>query len=300
LAAGQPPLANGLPVFEIFYENDDDPTQTRGKDSYVIFKTPQTGRYLIRLRDTRGEGGDAYRYRMRLRPADPRFTPSLTPIGAELLRGAGREFRVMVDRADGFDGEVIFEVEGLPEGVISNFPITIEPGQRFAVGTVFAPEGIAAWEGEIEPVVTARATINHRLVERQAGSLGKLRLADRGNAVITIHLDNGDAAAPPLGNDSVIRIRRGETISLVARADRKEGFVTQIALGNEPAGRNLPFGTYVDNIGLNGLLIRENESERQFFITADETVLPGRREFFLTGAIDGGVTTGPVTIEVVP
>lgn len=300
LASGEPPLANGLPVFEIFYENDDEPTQTRGKDSYVIFKAPQSGRYLIKLRDTRGEGGDAYRYRMRLRPADPRFTPSLTPIGAEVLRGSGREFRVMVDRADGFDGAVTFEVEGLPEGVISNFPITIEAGQRFAVGNVFAPEGIAAWEGEIEPIVTARATINHRLIERRAGSLGKLRLADRGNAVITIHPDNGDVSAPPMGKDSVIQIRRGETISLVARADRKEGFVTQIALGNEQAGRNLPFGTYVDNIGLNGLLIRENESERQFFITADETVLPGRREFFLTGAVDGGVTTGPVTIEVLP
>lgn len=300
LGQGESPLANGLPVFDIAYENDDNPTQTKGKDSYLIFKAPESGRYLVRIRDTRGEGGESYKYRLRVRPANPMFTPSVRPIGASLLRGSGRELMVMVDRQDGFDGEVTFEIEGLPEGLISNFPITIQPGQRFATGTIYAPQDVAAWEGELQPRITARAEINHRLVERDAGTAGKLTLQDRGNATLAIYPDNGDADAKPLTSNDVLSVRRGETISMIVRADRKADFSSQISLGNEQAGRNLPFGAYVDNIGLNGLLIRENESERQFFITVDGMVDTGKRSFFLTGNADGGITTVPITIEVLP
>jgi WD40 repeat protein len=300
LGFDEPPVANGLPVFDIPYLNDDEPTQSRGKDSYLLFTAPATGGYRIRLRDTRGEGGADYGYRLRLRPAAPGFVPSATPIGAKLLRGAGREFRLLVDRTDGFDGPVTFEIVGLPPGVISNFPVTVQQGQRFATANIFAPADVAAWEGEIEPRLIAHAIVDRRRVERPAGTAGKLSLADRGKVTLAIYPDNGDANSPPLDQDSVVKIRPGETISLVVRAEREEGFTTEVSLGNEQAGRNLPFGSFVDNIGLNGLLIRENESERQFFITADEVTEPGRRMFFLTGNVDGGLTTRPIVLEVTP
>lgn len=300
LADGEPALANGLPVFEIAYENDDNPTQTKGKDSYLIFKAPSIGRYLVRLRDTRGEGGDAYKYRLRVRPAEPMFTPSVRPIAAGLLRAAGRELMVMVDRQDGFDGEVTFEIDGLPEGLVSNFPITIESGQRFATGTIYAPHDMPAWEGEVQPKITAHALINDRWVERDAGVAGKLTLADRGKATLAIYPDNGDESAEPFAAHDVISVRRGETISLIVKADRAEDFKNEISLGKEQAGRNLPFGAYVDNIGLNGLLIRANESERRFFITVDSVTELGKRSFFLNGSADGGITTVPLTLEVLP
>ncbi len=298
LGFDEPPIANGLPVFEIPCLNDDEPTQERGKDSYLLFRAPQTGRYLIRLRDTRGEGGSDYHYRLRLRPAAPGFVPKVTPIGAKLLRGSGRELQVLADRIDGFDGEITFDIEGLPPGVISNFPVTIEPGQRFATGNIFVP--IDAPEiGEFEPRIVARSMIQGKRYERPAGTAGKLSVGDRGKVTLAVYADNGDAKAPALGFDSVVKIRPGETISLVVRADRQAGFTAEVPLGKETSGRNLPFGSYVDNIGLNGLLIRENESERQFFITADSITQPGRRMFFLKGDIEGGLTTVPITLEVV-
>jgi hypothetical protein len=300
LAYDEPPLANGLPVFDVAFENDDNPTQTKGKDSYLIFKAPTTDRFLVRLRDTRGEGGEAYKYRLRVRPANPMFIPSVNAIGASLLKGSGRELMVMVDRQDGFDGEVTFEIEGLPEGLVSNFPITVQAGQRFATGVIFAPNDTPAWDGEAQPKITARALINHRWVERHAGIAGKLTLADRGKATLSIYPDNGDANAKPLQPHDVVPVRRGETISLIVRADRNADFTNEISLGKEQAGRNLPFGSYVDNIGLNGLLIRANESERQFFITVDEMTEIGKRSFFLNGNSDGGITTPPITLDVLP
>jgi hypothetical protein len=298
LGFDEPPIANGLPVFEIPCLNDDEPTQERGKDSYLLFRAPQTGRYLVRLRDTRDEGGSDYHYRLRLRPAAPGFAPKVTPIGAKLLRGSGRELQLLADRLDGFDGEITFDIEGLPPGVISNFPVTIEPGQRFATGNIFVP--IDAPEiGEFEPRIVAHAMIQGKRYERPAGTAGKLSVGDRGKVTLAVYPDNGDPKAPALGLDSVVKIRPGETISLVVRADRQAGFTAEVPLGKETSGRNLPFGSYVDNIGLNGLLIRENESERQFFITADSTTQPGRRMFFLKGDIEGGLTTVPITLEVV-
>ncbi|MFM2002003.1 MAG: hypothetical protein RI963_1429 [Planctomycetota bacterium] len=298
LGFDEPPIANGLPVFEIPCLNDDEPTQERGKDSYLLFRAPQTARYLVRLRDTRDEGGSDYHYRLRLRPAAPGFAPKVTPIGAKLLRGSGRELQLLADRLDGFDGEITFDIEGLPPGVISNFPVTIEPGQRFATGNIFVP--IDAPEiGEFEPRIVAHAMIQGKRYERPAGTAGKLSVGDRGKVTLAVYPDNGDPKAPALGLDSVVKIRPGETISLVVRADRQAGFTAEVPLGKETSGRNLPFGSYVDNIGLNGLLIRENESERQFFITADSTTQPGRRMFFLKGDIEGGLTTVPITLEVV-
>lgn len=299
LADGELPLTNGLPVFEIAYLNDDEPTQTRGRDSFLRFKAPRDGRYLIRLRDVRGEGGEEYRYRLRLRGADPSFVPRLGTIQTELRRGSGREILLRADRIDEFDGEITFEIAGLPSGLKSNFPVTIQQGQHFAIGNIWAAADAEAWDGELRPTITAHAMINGRRVERRAGAIGPLKLVDRGKVTLAIYPDvDGDAL--PLDADSTITIQRGQTISLRVRADRQPGFQNEVSLGNETSGRNLPHGVYVDNIGLNGLLIRQNESERQFFITADNIAELGRRQFFLTGNVDGGLTSQPLTIEVIP
>jgi hypothetical protein len=305
LAHGEPPAANGLPVFDIYYANDDHPMQNRGKDSYVLFKAPQSGDYKIRLRDSRGEGGSDYRYRMNLRPATPGFRPSVDSIKQPLPRGSGREITVAIDRLDGYDGEVIFEISDLPAGIESNFPVRIQPGQSFATGNIWAVENAADLKEEFEPMITAKANILGHQVERYAGSAGKLKVADRAKAKITIVADtsaekptgNGDQPITPI---DTIRVRRGETISLMVKADRAEGFKSQIPLGNEQAGRNMAQGVYVDNIGLNGLLVREGESERQFFVTVDPVAELGKRDFFLTGAIEGGITSMPVTLEILP
>ncbi len=297
LDAHEPAAANGLPVFDIHYANDDDPSQRRGKDSYILFTAPASGRYLIRLRDTRSEGGDGYKYRMRLRPATAGFSPSVEAIKAPLRRGSGRELVVVVDRFDGYDGEIWFEINELPAGVHSNFPVRVQPGQNFAVGNIWTDADANDWEGELTPMVTAYAMIDGKRIEREAGTAGKLTLIDRPNATIQIV-----PVSLTLGNTSqaTVKINRGETISLLVKADRKDGFTKEISLGKEQAGRNMPHGVYVDNIGLNGLLVRENESERQFFVTADPVAELGKRDFFLTGGIDSNITSTPIQLEVLP
>ena len=68
--------------------------------------------------------------------------------------------------------------------------------------------------------------------------------------------------------------------------------------GKEGAGRNLPFGVIVDNLGLNGLLVLENQRERVFFVTADRSTPEQVRPFHLTTGVEGGQSSRPVLLRV--
>lgn len=297
LLPGQDPTANGLPVFDIYYQNDDDPMRLAGKNSRLLFTAPSTDSYTVRVADARGDGGDDFAYRLAIRAAAPTFQASVGKANGTILRGSGREFVVRVDRVDGYEGPVTFDIPDLPPQITCNVPITIESGQRFAHGTLWVGEDAQAWEGTISPQVIASATINGRRVERRVGSVGDLTLGDPPNAIPSIQpLDRELSGNEPW----TIRLHRGETVSARVVIRRREGFTNEVSFGKEDAGRNAAHGVYVDNIGLNGLLVRENENEREFFLTADPIAKPGKREFFLRGQVDGNVTTHPVVVEVLP
>ena len=298
LDPGETPLANGLPVFDVVYENDDDSMGRHGKNSRLIFTAPANGLYTVSIEDTRGEGGASYGYELAIRPAVPSFVARVNPLTRPLRPATGREFKVFVDREDGFNGEVTYEISGLPDRLTSNFPLVIEAGQKTAMAMIWASPNEKGWKDEIEPTLTAWAMINGRRVERSVGSAGKLKFdAKPVSATPMIKPIKSEVAAY---EHWTLRVRRGETAMARVAIQRKEGFKNEVSFGKELAGRNARQGVYVDNIGLNGLLIVAGASERDFFITADETAIPGKRLFHLTANNDGGVTSQPITIEVLP
>ena len=67
LADDELAVPNGLPVFPIYYTNDDEASRQLGKDSQITFAAKSDGRYLIRVRDARGQSGDNYKYKLSLR-----------------------------------------------------------------------------------------------------------------------------------------------------------------------------------------------------------------------------------------
>ncbi|TWU60710.1 WD domain, G-beta repeat [Rubripirellula tenax] len=306
LGKGESPTANGLPVFDIYYENDDDPMRLAGSSSRILFTAPADGMYTIRVGDTRGEGGNDYTYEMTLRAATPSFDPKIDMIDKPLKRGAGREATLRIDRLDGFDGPVTFDVLGMPDEAVSNFPVTIESGQRFAHAVVWIAENTKGWDGEVSPQVVARGRVAGRVIERQVGTLGKLTVTDRPNVIPTI-VPIGEPTIVPIGEPSsghssnwTLSVRRGETVAAKVVLDRRADFKNEVSFGKEESGRNAAHGVYVDNIGLNGLLALEGMTERDFFITADPVAKLGKRTFFLKANVDGGLTTHPINIDVLP
>ncbi len=92
-------------------------------------------------------------------------------------------------------------------------------------------------------------------------------------------------------------IAPGQTISARVRITRND-FKERVPLGKEDAGRNLPHGVIVDNIGLNGLMIVEGQTEQTFYLTAAKWMTDQTRLFHLKADVDGGLTTLPVILHV--
>lgn len=298
LLADEVPIANGLPVFELGYQNDDDPMRRAGNNSRLIFTAPADGLFTVAVSDRRFDGQPSYRYELRIRPARPSFSASVSAIKQPLLHGAGREFTVEVERHDGFDGAVEFHCENLPEGVRSTFPVTVEAGQRSANGILWLDQaGIELPEGS-EPQVVATASGKGLKLERSAGSLGKLTRAESSRATPKIILEDNLAEASHQTEIPELTIRRGETVSAVVKLERAKDFNAEVSFGKEKAGRNATHGVYVDNIGLNGLLLLKGMDQRKFFITADPISKPGTRLFYLKAELDGGITSLPIRLNV--
>jgi hypothetical protein len=92
-------------------------------------------------------------------------------------------------------------------------------------------------------------------------------------------------------------IRPGQAISARGLATRHD-FKARIELGGDDSDRNLPHGVYVDKIGLNGLLIVEDRTEREFFVTAAKKAAPGTPMFHVRAAGDDGQCLHPVRLRV--
>ena len=299
--AGARPIPNGLPVFRLNHQNDDDPSRQAGVDSVLLFTAPTAGRYRVRLTDTRGFGSATqHAYRLSVRPQRPDFTVRIEGMNPKVGPGSGREIRFVATRSEGFDGPIRIDLDRLPPGFSASAPVEIEAGQIRAAMVLRAAVGAVDPQASADQAVrvTATAMIRGRAVTRELGGLGDIALDAAPKLTVEI-LPGPDTSVfrQEPGRPMEVRIRPGQTISARVRADRRD-FQGRIELGGDDSGRNLPHGVYVDNIGLNGLLIVEGQTEREFFITAARKVLPGERLFHLRATGDGGQCSQPVLLKI--
>jgi hypothetical protein len=294
LPPGAQPPPNGLPVFRLPYENDDDPERDAGKDSVLSFTAPADGTYLLRLADTRGFGDAKSTYRLVCRRASPDFDVSIAA-GAKpsISPGSGREFQLKLKRKDGFEGEVRVEVDGLPPGFHAPSPLVFEAGQNSLLGVIYAASDAAPPAAETASAsrISATALVQGKEVRHEMAGFGEIKLGAPPKVKVEVARANSD------GEPQVLTIHPGETITAKIKATRID-FKERIELGGEDSGRNLPHGVYVDNIGLNGLLIPEGETEREFFLTAAKWVPESERVIFFRAKGDGGQPTPPVLLRI--
>ena len=301
IPAGSQPAPNGLPVYRIPFQNDDDPSRQAGTDSVLLFTAPATERYVVRVSDTRGFGGGTnHFYTLSIREPQPAFSVKVEGLDPKVSPGSGRELRFVATRREGFNGPIRIDIEGLPPGFVASTPVEIEAGQVRAMATLHAaPDAVAPDDALDRAVkVTASATIGGRLVTVPLGGLGNIQL-DKSPKVTLEILPGPDRSVvrEEAGKLLELVLRPGQTISARVRA-RRNDFKARIEMGNEDSGRNLPHGVYVDNIGLNGLLIVEDQTEREFFLTAAKKAPKGTRMFHLRTTADGGQCSLPVVVRV--
>ncbi|MCA9268606.1 MAG: hypothetical protein KDA41_09055, partial [Planctomycetales bacterium] len=181
-------VPNGLPVFPVYFENDDDPLGKLGSDSRLTFVAPADGDYLARVSDARGFGGPQYKYTLSIREAQPNFQVRLEGFQSPVPRGAGKMFNLKADRVDGFDGEIEIEIANLPAGFFVAGPLTIQAGQWEAQGALDATaEAQDAAEDDWKKVeITAHARIGEQRVSHSVGGFGQVKLADPPGVMLSL------------------------------------------------------------------------------------------------------------------
>lgn len=305
---------NGLPIFPIYFENDDDSKRKYGKDSRLTFRAPADGKYWVRVSDTRGFQGADFKYSLQIRPRRPDFNATLSLENTKLSPGSPREFSVRVDRLDDFDDEIQVDITGLPAGMHVTSPIIVEREQQVAFGNLWIDRNVTALnEADLNQIkVVATAKLEGRELRHELNGFGKLEVAPAAklearvvpvteSEVTSTNIVAADAepfsGTWPDEPNVELTIAPGETITakVVIKRNGENG---PISFGNAESGRNLPHGIFVDNIGLNGLLVVEGKNERIFFITAAEFVEEKSTTFHLRAAVDGNQCTLPVTLHI--
>jgi hypothetical protein len=287
---------NGMPAFQIDYVNDDGGPRFGGRDSRLHFEAPADGDYFVRLRDVRGLEGERYAYRLTLREPAPGFEVTFDPKSFNIPRGGRVSVTVTADRKDGFDGAIDVELHDLPAGLTATSG-RIPAGAATTVLMLAADEDAAfdrekatlpsmyptAGSGpsssgtyEVPGVVAlklaGRATIDGRPVSHEAETtelISVIALAPKPDLVITT-----DAKR--------IELTSGREVTLTVNVERRNGFTGRVPI----SVMNLPHGVRVDDVGLNGVMITEQETSRVIHIVAEPWVQAQTQPLLIVGRVE--------------
>jgi hypothetical protein len=110
-------------------------------------------------------------------------------------------------------------------------------------------------------VITATAHIAGQDVSKNIGGLGKIELQPKPEVLVRLEPDRvGDSTQP---QERELVIAPGSSITALLSIERN-GFDAELTFEVD----NLPHGVIVDDIGLNGILVRTGENERRLFLKA--------------------------------
>jgi hypothetical protein len=235
-----------------------------------------------------------------IREPRPDFTVTLSGANPVISPGSGQSFTVNAERQDGFDGEIRVDIVGLPPGFTVSTPVTIEAGHSEAKGTIFAapdaskPEGTNAMNSK----VTATATVQGRALTKDVNNLGTIKLGASPKLYVSLEAHgtgatNRDDSAPGRAQPLELIIAPGQRIPARIKIQRN-GHKDLVTFFVE----NLPHGVIVDDIGLNGVLIPKEESEREIFLNAAKWVGEMDRWCYAIEQQAGKQTSRPVLLKV--
>ncbi len=295
-------VANGLPVFTLHYENDDDGSRNAGSDSRLLFTAPEDGDFVVRVRDSGGGAGERFIFRLIVREAQPDFAVKFSEAAGAVNVGSGAAFTLTADRKDGFDGDIICEITGVAQGWHVSSPLVIQAGHLQAKGTVSALSTAAQATpktAQWTPAkISATAEIGGKKIVHPAGEIAGVEAKGEAPIVVSLQPAGADHHALAFARDDAavpreMMITPGETISawvVVKRGSAKGALRFDV--------ENLPHGVVVDNLGLNGITLLEGQDAGEIFIKAASWVPDADRLAFVVCRDVGKQASLPVLLHV--
>ncbi len=288
LAPGTPVSPNGLPIFDIGYRNDDGGPMY-GKDSRLEFTAPATGTYYIRLTDSRRTGGPLHAYRLTVAPPEPDYELFVSPSNPNVPRGgrvpgdgvcvAPRRLR-WADRGD---------AHRLARRDYGN-PRDDPPRREQRLGDAV---GGRPRRRRVDAAESAGSRDRRGPDARARGA--------RGQKVSVVSLATPPDVRVVSVTPEIVELTPGGRAKVTAKIARANGFAGRVPL----SVNNLPFRLTVPDIGLNGILITEDQDSRTFEIVADDNAAPVEQTLYVTARVEtnGGTvsehTSTPIRIRIV-
>jgi hypothetical protein len=277
---------NGMPLFQFYFRNDDG-GPGYGKDSRVTFTAPADGTYYAKVADVRNQGGDDLAYRFTIREPVPDFLISASPINPNIPEGSKIPVEVTVLRQEGFEEPVEVEFDGLPEQLVATKGV-IPARERSVTLLLSLKPGASLPEKWVRYRITGKARLGNELVQRVAngGDLLKIIAAmPRPDIKVTVKQDK-------------IHISPKGEAQVTLAVERFNGFMGRVLFRLQ----DLPYGVRPIDVGLNGVMIAENETERTFTLECRPFVQAETRTIYAVGIVEALVPTEhssePVLLQV--
>jgi WD40 repeat protein len=285
--------AGGIPASTLNYANDDG-GPSFSKDSRVTFEAPADGEFLVRVEDVRGLGGGDFGYHLVLRRPRPEFRVDLGSENPNIPRGGTTLIPLSVNRFDGFDGPLEVKAENLPPGVTATTAL-IDGSEFSGMMALTADLGAPAFSPPTWRVI-ARAIADPGARYPTSALAQEIDPGGPNGGWITVTPEpNLKIVARP----ERVLIHPGERVSMTLAVERGPAFKGRVPI----EVKNLPQGVRVLNIGLNGVLITEAQTERSVFILAEPWAKPVKRPFFAVGKAEAAGTDDsslPIELVVLP
>ena len=243
---------NGMPLVHLNYENDDG-GPLYGRDSVIDFTAPHDGDYLVRITDTQNRTGNQYSFKLELHAPRPDYSVSINPAVITVPAGSSVPVTIGIERFEEFTGPVNVKLTGLPPGIHAT-ETTIQALETSAVVMVSADPGALTASGKMVPA-------RYRL-ETSATAEGTM---------VAHNLEMDDARKVAVGALPVIEVssptskvtvRSGGRAMIHVAIKRLKGYMGRVPVDV----LNLPAGMRVADVGLNGILIPEGQTERDIVL----------------------------------
>ena len=264
------PSGSKAPV-TLFYRNDDGGPTFR-KDARLTFDPPADGRYLVKVGDSRGLGGEAFAYHLVIRKPSPDFKVNLSTENPNIPRGGTTLVTATINRVDGFDSPVDLTVENLPAGITAT-TARIEPNTNSAILALTAAPSAQAYSAPTWKVTATAGASLKQEIDPGGPRGGWITVTPEPNHKVTLI-------------PSRVTIHPGQDVTMKIKVERGPAFSGRVPI----KVLNLPVGVQVSNLGLNGVLVREDETERAITLHAEPWVTAAERPFFAVGRAESAAT----------
>jgi len=224
------------------FVDPDYPLLLHHADSRFAFAFPAAGDYILRIRDTQGQGGDEYAYRLVVAPPKPDCVLRLVPDMQRVAKGDSVAVTVTAERRDGFASEINLAVQNLPPGFTSSDAV-IPAGQPQARLTITAPPDAPLTV--FAPVIVGTGTLEKQPFKLTAfGAEDVMQAFSYRHVVPTKEFVVAviDTSLFSLSTDALpkdgLPVKQGAEAKVLIKAARKDGakFPITLAVVDAPAG----------------------------------------------------------------